>query len=154
MKRSSCEFLAHVEGCKQCRLNVEVIKRTKRPQREKENSVCYYALISLLSVLLCRCKLQCFGGLFPLSAYLIRPVTAAEEWKTAPPSPPQLPDTSSLCLPAASLTFRQSLAIYYQRSASNLANQPFSPCVKRSPRTPAGAGGYRRAAARNHPQAV
>lgn len=149
MKRSSCEFLAHVEKCEQRRLNVEVIKRTKRPQREKENSVCYYALISPLSVLLCRCKLQCFGGLFPLSAYLIRLVTAAEEWKPPPPT-----HTSSLCLPAASLTFRQSLAIYYRRSVSNLANQLFSPCVKRSPRTPAGAGGYRRAAARNHPQAV
>lgn len=102
MKRSSCEFLAHVEKCEQCRLNVEVIKRTKRPQREKENSVCYYALISPLSVLLCRCKLQCFGGLFPLSAYLIRLVTAAEEWKSTPPRPPpQLSDTSALRLPAS-----------------------------------------------------
>lgn len=108
MKRSGCEFLAHVEKCQQCRLNVEVIRRTKRPQREKEDSVCYYALISPLSVLLCRCKLQCFGGLFPLSAYLIRLVTAAEEWKSTPPTSPQLTNTSSLCLPAASLTFRQS----------------------------------------------
>lgn len=136
MKRSRCGFLAHVEKCEQCRLNVEVIKRTKRPQREKENSACYYALISPLSALLCRCKLQCFGGLFALSAYLIRLVTAAEEWKSTPPTP-------NSPTPPASLTFRQSLAIYYRRSVSNLANQPFSPCVKRSARTPAGAGGQK-----------
>lgn len=52
MKRSICEFLAHVEKCEQCRLNVEVIKRTKRPQREKENSVVllcsYQSLISVI----------------------------------------------------------------------------------------------------------
>lgn len=70
---------------------MRVKKKSKRGKGEFSVLLCYYE--SLIGVIM-QVQAAMFWWPLTLSAYLIRLVTAAEEWKTAP------------SLPAASLTFR------------------------------------------------